>query len=237
MPITDLKTGAVTYAGCVLSIYSELERVMSDVYADVRYALVLGEHGTHAIRLGDNEFGEHHTAVVDATPAVLAVYEAHKVAVEARAKAQAEAQREDDAFERAMKVTAGASVAVVSGRKLPKGTGKVLRTANGGDRALVEMDGSGLTEWTDSTNLNRTDRVLPAGLSWVEYEDTLRVAPLWTPKRGDRVLIPDGREGLLFWEKEGRVGVSPSQVKNPNTGKFDDAVWLFATQVTQPIQF
>lgn len=237
MAITSLRDGTVTFEGCVLGTHTQEERIMSDVYANVRYAIVWGgtSRGPFTVRVGDSEFGDTHSVIADAPHEVRVLYAAHLVTEEARKMvaeaAQLHLQQEDEAFEQVMRVTPGAIVAVVKGRKLPKGMGKVLRTANGGVRALVEMDGSGLSEWTDTDNLNRTDRTPPSGMSWAHYADSLREAQ--TASRGDLVTLPDGSTGLLFWIKDDRVGVSPSGIKNPVTGKYEDAVWTFASQITK----
>ncbi len=68
-----------THAGHVIKIFSKLERLMSDVYANVSYATVaepdfdLAEinqvgYNFKTVRLGDDEFGWTKNATIDASP-------------------------------------------------------------------------------------------------------------------------------------------------------------------------
>ena len=135
--ITNKSDGSVevTHAGCVVKTYQQEERVMSDVYADVLYAVAYNVEkdtfDTVYVR-ACFELGADATAVVDATPAVLALFEAHKAVSEAEAKLN-EAKKYRAHELAALKAPApGRTIKVMKGRKVPVGTvGECVRVMQG----------------------------------------------------------------------------------------------------------
>lgn len=102
-----------TYAGCVLSIGEHNHYDDSDFYAIV-WDTVAGK--TQKIEYATTRGWTYpNNAKVDATPEVIAAYEAWNEANRIKAVAEYEA-------ERAKMPLIGATVRVVAGRKLPKGT-------------------------------------------------------------------------------------------------------------------
>jgi hypothetical protein len=112
----------LSHVGRVVETFSREERIMSDVWDDVRYAVVYTDEGDYKnVRLGHDV-----SAVVDAGPALMAKYAEHKkltaeyAAVRARVKAGRDAVAA--AKREAMTVRKGKTIKVVKGRKVPKGT-------------------------------------------------------------------------------------------------------------------
>jgi hypothetical protein len=111
-----------TYAGAVLGTTGRDVRIMSDVWAWITYARVWDGTNILEVAVGNSEFGDDATAVVDATPEVLAavaVYEA--AAGKAHAKLMVAASI-DRVVAEASRVAVGKDVTVVKGRKVAKGT-------------------------------------------------------------------------------------------------------------------
>ncbi len=153
------KDGTVEHAGRVLRFESRDERIMSDVYALVKYAIVI-EPTTGAeisVRVGDCEFGtSYESYAVDATPEAIALHgewcirrdhaeRCARQAADAAARARAERQ-----------LRKGKRCVVARGRKVPKGTeGVCIWIGDGhyGERCGVKDD-SGTVHWTASKNVD-----------------------------------------------------------------------------------
>lgn len=155
------KDGTVEHAGFVLRFESRDERIMSDVYALVKYAIVIvPETGAElAVRVGDCEFGNHSSIAsyaVDATPEALAL---HGEWLIRRDHAETVARQAADAAARARaerQLRKGKRCVVARGRKVPKGTeGVCIWIGDGhyGERCGVKDD-SGTVHWTASKNVD-----------------------------------------------------------------------------------
>jgi hypothetical protein len=123
--------------GATIKEYSDVERIMSDVYADVGYALIWdAELGApRSIRLWTEGFSADGSNVVtiDATPEVLAAYEAYKSAKAAEKRAEEAARYAAIEAARAKEPRRDRTVKVVRGRKVPKGTVGVCIWIGAGD--------------------------------------------------------------------------------------------------------
>jgi hypothetical protein len=166
-------TGEKTHIGAVLRVETSMEQIMSDVWANMTYAVAWcdkEQRPTYLFLRGDGEVNA--TAEVDATPEVVAAHEAWVAAREAEKAAALEAKRESDAEARIREVRRGCRVVFARGRKVAKGTeGRVFWLGNGayGWRAGVETD-AGETVWTALTNLDRVLPAKPEGMSWRDFE-------------------------------------------------------------------
>ena len=162
--------GRIEHVGRVLKVISKDERIMSDVYALVRYAVCV-QIGTGApleVRLGDCEFGQSGLIAsweLDATEAAICehagyVERADRLKREreyAAAAVRAKADREREA----KAVRKGRHVRVVRGRKVPKGTeGVCIWVGDGtwGERCGIK-DAAGVVHWTASKNVEAIDDV------------------------------------------------------------------------------
>lgn len=156
--------GRVEHVGRVLKVISKDERIMSDVYALVRYAVCVSE-GTGApveIRLGDCEFGQSSQIAsweLDATEAAIVEHAAYVERADRLARERAyeiAAARAKISREREAKaVRKGRRVRVVRGRKVPIGTeGVCVWVGEGtwGERCGVK-DAAGVVHWTASKNV------------------------------------------------------------------------------------
>jgi hypothetical protein len=162
MALVTTKDGAVVkseFVGCVVATFTREERVMSDVYADVLHATVYNVEkdafeDMYVRAYFELDNGER-SATVDATPEVVALYEAHKAVQEAEAKLN-EAKRYRTRELEALKAPApGRTVKVVKGRKVPIGTvGKCfyLRDGEWGPRVGIK-DADGQVHWTSAKNV------------------------------------------------------------------------------------
>lgn len=166
--------GEVTYVGAVLRIETNCERVMSDVWEYLTYAIVWdAAEGRPSRVFLRGEGGEvSATAEVDATAEVIAAHEAWIAAREAEKAAAEEARREEAAEARLREVRRGCRAVVARGRKVAKGTeGRVFWIGNGtyGWRVGLETD-TGEPVWTALSNLDRVLPPKPEGMSWREFE-------------------------------------------------------------------
>lgn len=233
MPITDTANGTqiITHIGVVLYLTTKVERIMSDVYADVTYAVVwdsLGQMPAH-VRLFDNEFGGDKEAQVDATPTVLQQYVAWQDEQELQKQAQDAAARESGAMDRVLAIRVGATIMAIHGRKIKTGTvGVCDRLDMNGTRICFRDSTTNNQTWSDTSNFGRIDRCLPDGKTWSEYENDLLLSESKVDfNKGDRVKIKSsGRTGIVFWKKDGRFGVTPGQVRDTRTGQYTDALWV-----------
>lgn len=142
MAITD-KEGNVTHVGCVVKTYGRDERIMSDVWAWVGYALVYApdykpeseydyrkpdQDGFLELAISNSEFpGDRWCrAEVDATPEVMATYQA-MLARKEQERLEAE-RKEAEARARRIRLTPdrGKRVRVTKDRKVPIGAEGVV---------------------------------------------------------------------------------------------------------------
>lgn len=232
--------GDLEYVGCVLSTGSRVIRVMSDVWSDEHYAVVWTGTDTKSVTLSVAEFGTSAHATVDATPEVVAAYEVWKAEQDRLSQEAAErayqAQREEEAREACLSFDKGDRVKVFKGRKVAKGTTGVVIWKGHGDWGLRVgiKDDAGTVHWTARDNVCKvTDK--PEGMSWVDYlnkqEEDEAEREAACPKKGEYVLILTGPEadksGIVFWERNGRLGVATSDRKDAS-GKNADVAWVNA---------
>lgn len=159
-----IPANAVTkYEGLVLETSYKIKRVMSDIYADIYFAVVWNPD-TQA-----PETVETHSAFeldrrraivkVDATPEVRAAYKAYREAETKRFEAQ-EARRAlenlvQNEFKRHCEPQVGQTVVVTRGRKVKKGTNGVIfwmKNGRAGVRTSDRKDTKG--QWADVVWVN-----------------------------------------------------------------------------------
>jgi hypothetical protein len=142
----------VEHAGKVVSVYSQDERIMSDVWATARKAIVIldGKYQTLDLGLADSDWfctpynlGE---GKVDASPEELAKYAEYLEECRreelAKQHAAATARYREDREREFHTPGRGKTMQVVKGRKVPVGTiGKVVAIFDGqyGPRALLAL--------------------------------------------------------------------------------------------------
>jgi len=136
-------TRGVEFAiGGVLATYSKETRIMSDVYADVTYAVVRHNAATiDIVRVGDNEFGWDYDVSVDAPQEHIDAWKANVEAVEASTKAARLEQERIDAEKRFAARTEAERKAPLKGR---------IVTVNRGRR--IAKGTEGFVFWTSDTN-------------------------------------------------------------------------------------
>lgn len=143
----EVESTRTSHEGVVLTpSFTRCERVMSDIYADVSYCLVWDRESGRAIEVS---LGAHFElcstfghAVVDATPEVVAAYEAWQAEVEAKRQAAEQARRLEAAKAAWNAPAVGKTMRVARGRKVPVGTtGEVfwLGAGNYGPRAGLAL--------------------------------------------------------------------------------------------------
>lgn len=149
----------VEFAGCVVKTFVQEERVMSDVYADVGRAVVYNVEKdafeTVYVRAYFELDRGGREALVDATPEVKALYEAHLAVQEAEAKLN-EAKRYRARSLEAMKTPMkGRTIKVVKGRKVPVGTVGTCFYVGQGDYGMRVglKTAAGETLWTAASNV------------------------------------------------------------------------------------
>jgi len=229
MAITSTTDGAVSYEGRVLAIKHHTVRIMSDVWANERVAILSEEDGTtRPLSLGNDEFGYSFDAVVDAPPEVIAAWEAAVEAARLLREEQGLAHaRERQARDYVGRVENGRNVVVARGRKIPrgtKGTVVVIRSGTYGMSALVRNGNEEF--WISVNNLDNDHPLLKngepvEGQTWVSVrdamvkEDDARRAAL--PKKGDEVFLKSNPEkkGLIFWMKGDRIGFKEAPMDEP----------------------
>jgi len=112
--------------GATLEEYSDVERIMSDVYATVGYVRIWdAELGCpRSIRLWTEGFSSDgsNEVTIDATPEVRAAFEAYKAEQKALKRAEEAARYAAIEAARAKEPRRGRTIKVVKGRKVPKGT-------------------------------------------------------------------------------------------------------------------
>jgi hypothetical protein len=123
MAITN-NMGRCDFVGCVLETYNSDYRAMSDVYTWATFALVwTGSEAREVLVNANFECDQSGgAAVVDATPEVVAEWNAWKAAKEARANEARLLRAEMDRQRELVAPKKGRMVEVVKGRKVPVGT-------------------------------------------------------------------------------------------------------------------
>lgn len=160
MAITDRKTGAVTYEGCVLEVGLQ-GMSFYDGYEHVWEALVWDCAKQETKRVGyGTTMGVTDDAVVDATPEVVAQAAAYRERMEAAA-------RRRSIVREARLLARGKDVRVVRGRKVPIGTeGRIFwyGSTQYGMRVGIET-ATGERMFTAATNV---EVILPADIAAME---------------------------------------------------------------------
>jgi hypothetical protein len=161
MSITTKKSdGTVTtkFTGCVLETFIREERVMSDVYANVKRATVYNVETdafetVYVRAYFECDSGET-DAEVDAIQEIKDLYEAHKLVQETEAKLNDAKRFRAQQLDALKTPKPGRPVKVVKGRKVPKGTvGECMRVQDFdfGRRVQIRtLDGQ--LHWTAITN-------------------------------------------------------------------------------------
>lgn len=157
------------YEGAVLEVVSRCERIMSDVYANVSYAVCWDAEKGALVDwcFADSEFGYrtgHISVVVDATPETLAAVAAYKAAQEEERKARELASKEAARVAALATPEKGKIVVVARGRKVAKGlVGEVIWVGFGNAfkswlpaprRAGVKPLDGGEVVWLDAKHLD-----------------------------------------------------------------------------------
>lgn len=158
----------VRYAvGRVVGTVVRVERIMSDVWADVTYAVVWdGEDGFYETSVYNSEFGAvgldelgFHILEVDAPDGIKAYYECWKAMKEEEARVAAEKARVAREAERAAAAAKeprkGRKIKVVRGRKVPVGTvGECIWVGHGDYGLRVGLKTTdGTVHWTAAKNV------------------------------------------------------------------------------------
>ena len=160
-----------TYVGCVVATYTDVKRVMSDIYADVYYAIVwdvASNSFKHVEYASAFELQSRQgTAIVDASPTLAAQWTAEKKRVaDERELARAAAARTalQAHLEKMHNMpTAGKRMVVCRGRKVAIGTSGVvfwLRDGRVGLRTSDRKDARGKwmdIVWVNASNLKAAD--------------------------------------------------------------------------------
>jgi hypothetical protein len=152
----------VAYVDRVLATFTRCERIMSDVWEDVRYVTVYTDAGDFV----DVAVGYKGSFEVDAPAALVAKWEESKKLAAEWAKVRAKVAAEREAVARAKREAAtpyrGKTVKVVRGRKVPRGfVGEVIWYGEGkkygyyGSAPLRVgvKDATGTVHWTDAKNV------------------------------------------------------------------------------------
>lgn len=243
--VTNTRTvsvaGSPEHVGRVLDIYGKCERIMSDVWDTVSYAVVLLDDGsTETIHLGTSEFGWDYEAKVDADPQVIAdwkarVAAAEKAAHEALMKAEAEArvkQYEADCKRAALAPIKGRTVTVTKGRKVPVGTTGVVvwegSDSYRGEARIGIKDASGHIHYTAASNAT-ANVTKPDGLTWVQFVEGQRASrPV---KDAGAKILATGQVGLCFYVSDDRFGIAVTSRKVQ--GRYVDVVWANAGEAVR----
>lgn len=169
MSLTHKLTGEVTHVGRVLRIkHNPCERIMSDVYASTREAVIVGDDGKLSeVQVSNSEFGCFYDFSIDATPEVkLAALRAEVLADNLEIRCAARRHAEWLVCE-AKRLEKGKFVRVTRGRKVAKGTEGVLfwlEPGQFGMRAGIR-DAQGNAHFTSADNLDVDLEVELAGVS------------------------------------------------------------------------
>ena len=230
-----------TWDGAVLMIETPTVQLMSDVWADSYDAIVWNGRETERVICGNSEFGSSAEIVVDATPAVVAAYEAwgesKRLKQLAADAAHRLAQQIETAKSQVMSIRKGRRIRTVAARGRgapPVGTeGIVTWTgySSFGVPRIGMRDNSGQIWWTTEKNCVVVLPGLTAGqepaCGWVAYRDELEKAEkaaeaaeaAKNPAVGAKVRLK-GTEYTVFWAKGPRLGLKVN-AKDRN----EDPVW------------
>jgi hypothetical protein len=143
-------------------VWTACERIMSDVWANIRYAALITPEGYRTVAVENDEFPSK-----DPLPKPTMADDAEQALYEAWRRAKANAARErrlkEEAAREARTVRKGKTVKVVKGRKVPRGTvGKVIWVGDGRWGKRVGLATSDLrddrgwhvdVEWTALSNV------------------------------------------------------------------------------------
>jgi hypothetical protein len=168
------KDGKVEFAGKVLGFETSVERIMSDVWADIRYAVVF-DGGIRRVPVSNSEFGSYGvTATVDADAETYAAARAFLTAQALDGYRRDRARRASDAAAAALAPAVGRDVTVVRGRKVKLGTsGKVfwMGTTRFGLRVGLKT-AAGETVWIAASNVeaSQPDEFIDVDLWMTEPE-------------------------------------------------------------------
>jgi len=245
-----------TYSGCVVGLRTEhCVRVMSDVWANMFYAVVWDGSKLKDVHYGDSEFGTNANVEIDATPEVLDLAHAwkeerHKKNLEAEALRKIEETKEREAEKvrvakaQVLEVAKGKRVRTVASRGKnapPLGTEGVVFWSGfssfGTSRVGLKTD-DGTTWWTTAGNCAVVLPDVPFGgepaNGWVAYRDSMKAAEIEEiaslPKVGDKVrLISTGQLYDVFWAKGHRLGL-----KVDARDRNENPVWANADEVEPP---
>lgn len=156
------RVAKVAYVGRTLAAYTKVERVMSDVWDNVRYVTVYTDEGNFE----DRPVGDGETYTIDAPAELVARWEeAKKLAAEwaeVRKRVAAKRAAEAAAKREAATPRVGKTVRVVRGRKVPRGlTGTVVWYGAGKQYGYYGeppyrvgiKDETGAVHWTDAKNV------------------------------------------------------------------------------------
>lgn len=257
MPIFFRKDNVVTHEahqGRVVAVESCIERVMSDIYAEVGYAVVINDDGSFTrIGLGarfESGLWTHDTASVDAdAPAC----QAYSEFLEGKRAARELARSEDHAMHRVKTIKIGSQIIVARGRKVLKGTvGVVLFLTNGsyGTRVGFTPEGQTGTLWTALSNIDVSHPSIDPvtgnpvqGATWRAISDDLqsRSRPPMLFRRGDQVrLIADrAKSGNVFWidDHNPRLGFRIAGDINPIWANFSQVEAVVAAPIWAACQY
>ncbi len=159
MSLKDIRTGEVTYAGKVLSTHWKSGvRIMSDVYADVHYAVIFDGGKSFTVSTGNDEMGATDEVTIDATPEVKRAYLCEQILADNLEIRRAYASHLAWLRTEASQLTKGKFVRVVKGRKVAKGTeGILFWMSNPGDSQwgirVGIRDARGEVYWTSADNV------------------------------------------------------------------------------------
>jgi hypothetical protein len=150
-----------TFAGRVVALSSSVERIMSDVWATLFYAIVMVDEGEYReLCYGNDDCGAtRNSAEIDATAEQISMYVSWRKAEDDRFAAEQEAieraRREARAEMDRKAVKKGRTLRVVRGRKVKKGTeGRCFWVGESqwGKRVGMTL-ANGETVWIDARNV------------------------------------------------------------------------------------
>jgi acetyl-CoA carboxylase carboxyltransferase component len=156
----DDGTIEAAFTGCVVKTFWREERVMSDVYANVTYAVVFNaEKSTFEevqVRAHFELDSGKRSAVVDASDDIKLMYDLHQAIKESESKLSEMKQRFASHVVAVKAPAEGRTVKVVKGRKVPVGTvGRcewIGESAYGAGVRVKIQEANGAIHWTAASN-------------------------------------------------------------------------------------
>ncbi len=153
---TKMDDGTIeaAFTGCVVATFVREERVMSDVYANVTYAVVFNADKNTFEDVQVRAHFETRSVVIDASEDIKAMYDLHQAIRESESKLNQMKRRFADQIVAVKAPVAGRTVKVVKGRKVPVGTvGRCACVIPGdyGMRVKIE-EANGNVHWTAASN-------------------------------------------------------------------------------------